>query len=98
MGQRRVIGVGVQIDDAGADPGASVALATRAEHLGYDLVLMARSELRGILVGANAELFIEQDEGLSMGDCVIETPSGSVDARLATQIELVRQAVREVMA
>ena len=73
-------------------------LTVRVAPDAYDLVLMARSELRGILVGANAELFIEQDEGLSMGDCVIETPSGSVDARLATQIELVRQAVREVMA
>ena len=63
----------------------------------YDLVLMARDEFRSLLVGANAELFIESDEGLRPGDCVIETPSGSVDARLATQIELVRQAVREVM-
>ena len=34
---------------------------------------------------------------MNPGDCLIETPNGTVDARLATQIELVRQAVKNVM-
>ncbi|ERL03601.1 FliH/SctL family protein [Mitsuokella sp. oral taxon 131] len=72
-------------------------LTVRVAPDAYDLVLMARDELRSVLIGANAELFVESDESLRPGDCVIETPNGSVDARLATQIELVRQAVKEVM-
>ena len=34
---------------------------------------------------------------LKPGDCLIETPNGSVDARLATQIELIKRAVVDVM-
>lgn len=64
----------------------------------YDLVLMARDELRSQLVGAGADLSIVSDESLVPGDCVIETPNGSVDARLQTQIELIRQAIQEVKA
>lgn len=64
----------------------------------YDLVLMARDEFRSRLQGAGADLTIVSDESLSPGDCVIETPNGSVDARLQTQIELIRQAIQEVKA
>ena len=41
---------------------------------------------------------IQADEMLHPGDCVIETPNGSVDARLATQLELIKSAVQEVMS
>ena len=64
----------------------------------YDLVLMARDEFRNLLTGANATLEIQTDEMLKPGDCVIETPNGSVDARLATQLELIKNAVQEVMS
>ena len=64
----------------------------------YDLVLMARDEFRSRLSGAGAELSVTSDESLVPGDCVIETPNGSVDARLQTQIELIRQAIEDVKA
>lgn len=64
----------------------------------YDLVLLARDEFRSRLSGAGAELSVTSDESLSPGDCIIETPNGSVDARLQTQIELIRQAIEEVKA
>ena len=64
----------------------------------YDLVLMARDELRSRLSGAGAELSVTSDESLVPGDCVIETPNGSVDARLQTQIELIREAIEEMKA
>ena len=64
----------------------------------YDLVLMARDEFRSRLTGAGAELSVTSDESLVPGDCVIETPNGSVDARLQTQIELIRQAVEDMKA
>ncbi|WP_313991956.1 FliH/SctL family protein [uncultured Selenomonas sp.] len=63
----------------------------------YDFVLMARDELRGILTAGDTNLTISSDEGLKPGDCLVETPNGSVDARLQTQIEQLKKAVREVM-
>lgn len=63
----------------------------------YDLVLMARSEFRGLLTYGDADIDITSDPVMKPGDCLIETPNGTVDARLATQIELVRQAVKNVM-
>ncbi len=64
----------------------------------YDMVLMARDEFRSMLPGGDTSLEIQSDEALKPGDCMIETPNGSVDARLLTQIEAVKQAVRDVMA
>lgn len=62
----------------------------------YDLVLMARDELRSKLTGAGADLQIVSDESLAPGDCVIETPNGSVDARLKTQLELIKEAIESM--
>ena len=63
----------------------------------YDLVLMARNEFRGLLTYGDATIDLVSDQSMKPGDCLIETPNGTVDARLATQIELVRQAVKNVM-
>lgn len=63
----------------------------------YDLVLMARNEFRGLLTYGDASIDLISDQSMKPGDCLIETPNGTVDARLATQIELVRQAVKNVM-
>ena len=63
----------------------------------YDLVLLARNEFRGILTYGDATIEIDSDVSMQPGDCLIETPNGTVDARLATQIELVKQAVKDVM-
>lgn len=61
----------------------------------YEFVLMAQADYQGMLEG-KATLIIQPDETLSTGDCVIETPAGNVDARLATQIEIIKQAIQEV--
>ena len=61
----------------------------------YEFVLMAQSEFQHMLEG-QAVLLVKSDAGLQPGDCVLETPNGNVDARLATQIELVKKAIREV--
>ena len=63
----------------------------------YDLVLMARDELSSLLTAGDTNITITSDEGLKPGDCIVETPNGSVDARLQTQIEQLKKAVREVM-
>ena len=61
----------------------------------YEFVLMAQSEFQQMLEG-QAVLLVKSDAGLKLGDCVLETPNGNVDARLATQIELVKKAIQDV--
>ena len=63
----------------------------------YDLVLMARDEFRGLLTYGDATIEVLSDDSMKPGDCLVETPNGSVDARLATQIEMLKQAVKDVM-
>lgn len=63
----------------------------------YDLVLMARGEFQSMLTDGTAIIEIISDEALKPGDCVIETPNGGVDARLATQLDLMKSAVEGVL-
>ena len=63
----------------------------------YDIVLMAKSEFQAMLTDGTAVLEIISDETLGEGDCVVETPNGGVDARLLTQIELMKDAIRAVL-
>ena len=63
----------------------------------YDLVLVARNEFQAMLTDGTAVLEIVSDDALKPGDCVIETPNGGVDARLSTQIELMKNAIQSVM-
>lgn len=62
----------------------------------YELCMLAQTELQQILEGS-ATLEIKADDALGAGDCMVESPNGVVDARLSTQLELVQQAVRNVM-
>ena len=63
----------------------------------YDLVLMARAEFQSMLTDGTAVLEVVSDESLQQGDCVIETPNGGVDARLLTQIELMKNSIQSVL-
>ena len=63
----------------------------------YDLVLMARSEFQSMLTDGAAILEVVADEALRPGDCLIETPNGGVDARVSTQIEMMKDAVKRVL-
>ena len=63
----------------------------------YDMILTARGDLQQILTDGTAILEIVSDDALKPGDCVVETPNGGVDARLSTQMELVKDAVRSMM-
>ena len=62
----------------------------------YELVLMARTEFLAKMEG-KAELEIVSDETLTVGDCVLESPNGTIDAKLSTQLEAVKQSIRDVM-
>jgi flagellar biosynthesis/type III secretory pathway protein FliH len=47
-------------------------------------------------LGADASLELVADESVARHGCVVETPVGRVDARLATQLAALRQALGEV--
>ena len=63
----------------------------------YDLVLMARSEFQSMLTDGTSILEVVSDDALKPGDVVIETPNGGVDARLSTQLELMKDAIKSVL-
>jgi len=62
----------------------------------YEFVLMAKSEFQAMLEGTEP-LIVKADETLGNGDCVIESSNGTVDAKLATQLVLIKKSVQEVM-
>ena len=72
-------------------------IKVHVEPYSYDLVLMARSEFQSMLTDGTAIIEIISDEALKPGDCVIETPNGGVDARLSTQIGLMKNAIQSVL-
>ena len=49
------------------------------------------------MTDGTAILEIVSDDALKPGDCVIETPNGGVDARLSTQMEVVKDAIKSMM-
>ena len=63
----------------------------------YELILMARGEFQAMLTDGTAVLEVVSDDTLKPGDCVIETPNGGVDARLLTQIELMKNSIQSVL-
>lgn len=67
------------------------------EPYSYDLILMARSEFQSMLTSGTAIIEIVSDEALKPGDCVIETPNGGVDARLSTQIGLMKKSIQSIL-
>lgn len=62
----------------------------------FELVIQAKRDLQ-IMVGRENALSIISDHTVSCGGCLIDTPYGTVDARLDTQMDAVKQALQEVM-
>ena len=72
-------------------------IKVHVEPYSYDLILMARSEFQSMLSDGTAIIEIVSDDALKPGDCVIETPNGGVDARLSTQIALMKNSIQNVL-
>lgn len=72
-------------------------IKVHVEPYSYDLILMARSEFQSMLTDGTGIIEIISDEALKPGDCVIETPNGDVDARLSTQLNLMKSAIQSVL-
>lgn len=62
----------------------------------YEILLQAKRDLQ-MMVGREQGITIAADRTLERGSCVIDTPYGSVDARIDTQMENVKKALQGVM-
>jgi len=61
----------------------------------FDAVLLAKKDLQ-IMVGREQALKIIVDHTIESGSCVIDSSYGTVDARIDTQFEAIRQALQGV--
>ena len=62
----------------------------------YELVLLAKYEFQ-MMIGKENAIVITADKTIENGGCVIETDSGTVDARVSTQIDVLKKAVMDVI-
>lgn len=62
----------------------------------YDIVLAGRRDLQ-LVAGGEQTLTITADHTVSRGGCVIDTSHGSVDARIDTQLDMIKKALQDVM-
>lgn len=72
----------------------SIVVKVSAEN--YEFLLMAKNELQMVLDGEE-KLEIVSDQLLHNDGCIIESANGNVDARLETQMAIVKKAVQEVI-
>lgn len=72
------------------------AIVVRVSEENYEFVLAAKDELQMRLDGDEG-LSISADPVLGNDGCIIESANGNVDAKLQTQLEIVKKAVQEVM-
>lgn len=72
------------------------SLVIRVSPQNYEFVLMGKNEFQSMLDGQGT-LKISSDSALSDSDCIIESANGNVDARLATQLEIVKKSIQEVL-
>ncbi len=62
----------------------------------YEIVL-EKKDMIAHKNGFSGELEIKQDLSLAKGDCIIETPMGSIDASVQTQLEAIEEAFNEML-
>lgn len=63
----------------------------------YDLLLQAKRDLQ-MLVGRERALTISSDTTISPGGCLIDTPCGTVDARIDIQLETIKKSLRDALS
>lgn len=70
-------------------------ITIRVSPQNLDAVKQIKPELQSSL-GRDGALNIVADDGLKSGDCVVDTPYGSVDARIDTQMDSLTSALRDI--
>lgn len=70
-------------------------VTVRVNSADFELVMQSRHDLQA-LIGREQPILVQADDSVSMGSCLIDTTSGTVDARIDTQFEAIKQALGEV--
>ena len=69
----------------------------RVHSLDYDLIMQSRHDLQ-VLIGREQPILVQSDDSVSQGSCLIDSTSGTVDARIDTQLESIQKALQEVVS
>jgi len=62
----------------------------------YELVLQAKRDLQ-IVIGGEKSLIITPDTTLTRGSCFVETMNGKLDARIDTQLAILKKTLQDVL-
>lgn len=62
-----------------------------------DLIMQSRHDLQ-VLIGREQPILVQSDDSVPQGSCLIDSTSGTVDARIDTQLESIRKVLQEVVS
>jgi flagellar assembly protein FliH len=71
-------------------------VTVRVHSLDYDLIMQSRHDLQA-LIGREQPILVQSDDSVHQGSCLIDSTSGTVDARIDTQLESIQKALQEVV-
>jgi flagellar assembly protein FliH len=72
-------------------------VSVRVHSADYEFIMNSRHDLQ-VLVGREQPILVQADDSVPRGNCLIDTTSGTVDARIDTQLDSIRKALQEVSA
>ncbi len=62
----------------------------------YDLIMHSRHDLQ-VLIGREQPILVQSDDSVPQGSCLIDSTSGTVDARIDMQLEAIHKVLQEVV-
>jgi flagellar assembly protein FliH len=72
-------------------------VSVRVHSVDYEFIMNSRQDLQ-VLIGREQPILVQADDSVPRGNCLIDTTSGTVDARIDTQLDSIRKALQEVSA
>lgn len=72
-------------------------VSVRVHSVDYEFIMKSRHDLQA-LIGREQPILVQADNSVPQGNCLIDTTSGTVDARIDTQLDSIRKALQEVSA
>ncbi len=72
----------------------NISIKIHPQH--YDTILQNKDTLQSI-VGYDCNISINPDHSLGLGDCIIDTASGTVDAKMSTRLTALRTSLLDIL-
>lgn len=70
-------------------------VTVRVHSSDYELIMQSRRNLQS-LIGREQPILVQSDDSVQQGGCLVDTTSGTVDARIDTQLASLQTVLREV--